>query len=99
MEWLKEEECGNYNAKRFVESKKELTQVLVDAIPVDFRKRFELGVNSYLKGKWGDARLHLSEALKFKNGDGPTKTLLGYMKKFNFAAPADWKQYRALTSK
>lgn len=33
----------------------------------------------------------LSEALKFKSNDGPAKTLLAYMKKFNFSAPATWK--------
>lgn len=37
--------------------KKELKQVLHHNLPVDFKKRFELGVNCYLKGKWGDSRL------------------------------------------
>ena len=41
----------------------------------------------------------LCEALKFRNSDGPTKTLLSYMKRHNFAPPSDWKQYRPLTSK
>lgn len=41
----------------------------------------------------------LSEALKYRNSDGPTKTLLAYMKKSNFTAPSTWKQYRPLTSK
>jgi hypothetical protein len=80
-------------------NKKELREVLIHCLPEDFRKRFDLGVNCYLKGKWGDSRLHLSEALKFHNNDGPTKTLLSYMKKFNYVAPGTWKQYRPLTSK
>lgn len=37
--------------------KKELRQVLNHNLPEDFKKRFELGVNCYLKGKWGDSRL------------------------------------------
>ena len=41
----------------------------------------------------------LSEGLKFRMHDGPSKTLLQYMKKFNFTAPSTWKQYRPLTSK
>jgi hypothetical protein len=41
----------------------------------------------------------LSEALKYRNSDGPTKTLLAYMKKSNFTAPPTWKQFRPLTSK
>jgi hypothetical protein len=37
--------------------KKELRQALHHNLPEDFKKRFELGVNCYLKGKWGDSRL------------------------------------------
>jgi hypothetical protein len=33
------------------------------------------------------------------NGDGPSKTLLSYMRERNFEAPKDWKGYRPLTSK
>jgi hypothetical protein len=32
-------------------------------------------------------------------GDGPSQTLLRYMKGFNFVAPADWQGFRPLTSK
>jgi hypothetical protein len=31
--------------------------------------------------------------------DGPTTTLLEYMEKFDFQAPADWSGYRSLDSK
>lgn len=41
----------------------------------------------------------LCEALKFRNNDGPTKTILNYMKRYNFNAPSDWKNFRPLTSK
>ena len=42
----------------------------------------------------------LCEALKHKNHqDGPTKTLLSYMKRHDYVAPSDWKHYRPLTSK
>ncbi len=32
-------------------------------------------------------------------GDGPSSTLLNYMKGFNYVAPSDWKGFRPLTSK
>ena len=32
-------------------------------------------------------------------GDGPSRTLLEYMKERNYVAPKDWKGYRPLTSK
>ena len=80
---------------------------MINSLTPAFRNSFELGVNNYLKGKWGDSRLKylylyhsLCEALKHKgHQDGPTKTLLNYMKKFDFVAPADWKNFRPLTSK
>jgi hypothetical protein len=30
---------------------------MMQSLPEEFRKRFELGVSCYLKGKWGDSRL------------------------------------------
>jgi hypothetical protein len=33
------------------------------------------------------------------DGDGPSKTLLEFMKEFNFEKPKNWKGFRPLTSK
>jgi hypothetical protein len=30
---------------------------MIDSVPEYFKKRFELGVSCYLKGRWGDSRL------------------------------------------
>jgi hypothetical protein len=32
-------------------------------------------------------------------GDGPSRTLLEFMRRRGFQAPADWKGFRPLTSK
>ena len=40
-----------------MKSKKELREVLIDAVSGDFKKRFDEGVKSYLQGKWADAKL------------------------------------------
>jgi len=37
--------------------KKELRQTMIESLPEYFKTCFELGVNCYLKGKWGDSRL------------------------------------------
>ena len=39
------------------------------------------------------------EVIDLEFGDGPSQTLLNYMKGFDFQAPADWKGFRPLTSK
>lgn len=31
---------------------------MINASSEDFRKRFEMGLDSYIAGKWSDAKLH-----------------------------------------
>ena len=71
-----------------------------------FQKKFWARSKQLLKRKvgWFETAVllvlfSLCEALKFRNYDGPTKTILSYMKKHNFMPPSDWKLYRPLTSK
>ena len=72
---------------------------MINATSEDFRKRFDMGLECYLAGKWSDSRLHLTEAAKIGKNDGPTKNILNYMKKFDNVAPETWKNYRPLTEK
>lgn len=75
----------------------------------EFLQVFNLGVETYLKGEWPEARKHLEAANEMMKevetlegylpGDGPCLTLLEYMEERNWQAPADWKGYRPLTSK
>ena len=75
----------------------------------EFLDVFNLGVDTYLKGEWPEARKHLevaNEMMKevktlegYLKGDGPCLTLLEYMEERNWTAPADWKGFRPLTSK
>jgi len=67
---------------------------------------FTEGVNTYIEGKWPEAKVRLekADALMAKlapalGGDGPCQTLLEYIAEFGPNAPADWKGYRPLTSK
>ena len=61
--------------------------------------RFNDGVQDYVAGDWPAAKKNLSEALKIMPLDGPTRTLYRVLKSYDFRAPADWRGYRALTSK
>eukprot|EP01040_Poterioochromonas_malhamensis_P004263 gene4263-4566_t len=75
-------------------------------VTVDFVETFKAGVTAYLNGEWLAAKecleradsmmLELAPAL---GGDGPSKTLLSYMKNREYKPPDDWKGFRPLTSK
>ena len=72
----------------------------------EFLEVFKEGITHYLAGEWKEARTYLESADKLMfeaapslGGDGPSKTLLSYMKERNFEAPKTWKGYRPLTSK
>lgn len=87
MEYFEPDRIESYDAEEFVLKKKELREVMINSTTDDFKKRFELGLECYLAGKWADSRLHLTEAAKIGKNDGPTKNILNYMKKFEFVAP------------
>ena len=69
-----------------------------------FIEVFQSGVEFYLSGNWGSARKKLEEAddlMKDSDvgGDGPSRTLLNYMRARDWICPPDWRGYRPLTSK
>lgn len=71
---------------------------------VAFQKTYRQGLDHYLSGSWELARDLLSKAdVMMKDGDiggdGPSRTLLSYMKARNWKCPEDWNGYRPLTSK
>lgn len=53
--------------------------------------------DSYVKGDWNATRTAITLCLVDNPKDGPCQTMLRTIKEEN--APADWKGYRALTSK
>mmetsp|Transcript_49453 Transcript_49453/g.96719 ORF Transcript_49453/g.96719 Transcript_49453/m.96719 type:complete len:836 (-) Transcript_49453:780-3287(-) len=69
-----------------------------------FRKSFGDGLGSYLDGNWREARVKLErsncimEAVD-PRGDGPSKTILNYMRARDWICPEDWRGFRPLTSK
>jgi len=60
---------------------------------------FNEGYAYYKEGKWPEAKKTFEEVIRRNPKEGPSKTLLNFMGKFNFTAPPDWKGYRALTEK
>lgn len=60
---------------------------------------FDVGYNCYLKGDWHRAKDFFQSFLEIKKDDGPTRTLLEFMKKSNWECGKDWMGYRELTEK
>jgi hypothetical protein len=56
-------------------------------------------VRLYIHGNWPDAKTILEECREAWPQDKPASVLYDYMAGHNFTAPADWEQYRKLTSK
>ncbi len=60
---------------------------------------FEDGFNDYIDGEWKEAYQFLLKARYLDKSDGPTKTILDYIKSLNLTPPSNWDGYRVLTSK
>ena len=60
----------------------------------DFIKKYEDGIALYLEGYWPEAKVEFEKVSRIKGfDDRPTQNLLRFMRKTNFIAPADWKNY------
>merc|ERR1712146_713565 len=62
-------------------------------LPRHFLPLFNKGVSTYLAGKWQEARkiLEVTRRMVRSEQNGPSNTLLKYMERRNFQAPADRK--------
>ncbi|GMH68955.1 hypothetical protein TL16_g05047 [Triparma laevis f. inornata] len=70
----------------------------------DFNKKFKEGIDAYLASNWSKARMVLEECDKMMKdndhgGDGPSRTILNYMRNRAWICPPDWQGFRPLTSK
>ena len=99
--WKKYEngQKGKSIGEIYFKESKGFKQILAHKKSELFYSNFEEGLNHYIYGDWEEASSFLYRALYLDNSDGPTKTILEYIKKNEFKAPEDWDGYRVLTSK
>ena len=83
----------------YYKESKGFRQILMNQKSSLFYLNFEEGLSHYIDGEWEEASVYLYKALYLENNDGPTQTILEYMKKLKYKAPDDWDGYRVLTSK
>ena len=72
---------------------------LIEEKDETFYESWEKAIKFYKNGNWEKAKIFFEECLKEDSNDGPSKTLYGYIKKFNFKSPSNWKGERELTIK
>ena len=99
--WKKYENSqkGKSIGEIYFKESKGFKQILTNKKSELFYSNFEEGLNHYIYGDWEEASNFLYRALYLDNSDGPTKTILEYIKKNEYKAPEDWDGYRVLTSK
>jgi class 3 adenylate cyclase len=90
----------NFSIGKFILNKKGFRELLIDKKrPVLFYDKFREGFKNYIEGKWDCAYKFFKDAYYLDPSDGPTKTLLNFIKSRNKTAPENWKGFRELTSK
>jgi len=67
--------------------------------PIDFVDVFNEACSNYLEGNWDAAKEGLQKCLIKDPNDGPTKTLLNFMKETGYKLPPNWEKCRELKSK
>ena len=83
----------------YLKQSRGLRQLLKKTKSDMFYQYFEDGFNDYIDGEWKEAAQNLEKARYLDKSDGPTKTILDYIKKLHYKAPTNWDGYRVLTSK
>ena len=88
-----------FGVNEWVMRKKSFRRLLKNARPKLFNLIFREGFNNYIFGDWIEAEIKFNDCLAICENDGPTLTLLDYMREFEFKSPKNWPGYRKLTSK
>ena len=64
-----------------------------------FYDYFNKGFEHYIDGDWNKAYNNLIKAKFLDKNDGPTNTIINFLKNYDLKKPPNWKGYRELTSK
>ena len=65
----------------------------------NFIDTWNIGMENYKKGNWIEAKKCFEECLTMESDDGPAKTLLSFINKYNSIPPKTWEGIRELVSK
>jgi hypothetical protein len=65
----------------------------------NFTDNWENAIDCYRKGDWMQAKESFEKCLEIDSNDGPSHTLLEYIKSYNYIHPPGWEGVRELKSK
>lgn len=65
----------------------------------NFTDNWENAIDCYRKGDWMQAKESFEKCLEIDSNDGPSHTLLEYIKSYNYIHPPRWEGVRELKSK
>ena len=83
----------------YIKKSKGMRVLLKNKKSKKFYDYFHKGFEEYIDGDWGKAYNNLIKAKFLDKNDGPTNTILNYLKQYDLKKPHNWKGYRELTSK
>lgn len=89
---------GRYNVKTKLTTDKDIIN-MHKPFDENFIKLHKIGFGAYIDGNWTKAKELFESIKKIKPNDNPSQTLLNYMQKTNFKAPANWKGYHEFCEK
>ena len=81
---------------KYILKKKSFQDLLNTKKSSYFYLPFKEGLDNYIKGNWTEAKEKFNECLFLDKNDGPTNTLMRYMKRFNFITDDNWDGVRQL---
>lgn len=85
-------------ASMFFEFDESLVTITRNAFGVA-RNLFGKGFRNYVEGRWRESRECFEQSLVVSPWDGPTVTLLNFMKSYGFEKPGSWQGFRELVEK
>ena len=97
--WEKYKKSNLSIGKLYIKQSRGLRETLKTVKCKMFYTSFEDGLSEYIDGNWDEAYQNLLKARYLYKNDGPTKTLLDFIKMNGCIKPNNWKGYRELTSK
>lgn len=85
-------------ASMFFEYDESLNKITQNSFGV-WRNFFFQGFEKYISGNWSESNGFFTQILNLNPLDGPTTTLLNYIKNHNYVSPDSWPGYRELIEK
>ena len=83
----------------YIKKSKGMRTLLKNKKSKKFYDYFNKGFEHYIDGDWNKAYNNLIKAKFLDKNDGPTNTIINFLKNYDLKKPPNWKGYRELTSK